>query len=147
MEYEDVLKHLGPCGLDCVRCADYEHGEIKHLSAELLRLLGNYPRVAKVKEEMMPAFTNYRQFEEILHYFAGASCSGCRGDNVKCFIECPAKTCHQEQGVDFCFQCSDYPCDKPFSHGIGKRWKKNNDRMKEVGPVQFYYEQSKQPRY
>jgi len=29
MDYNDVLKHLSPCDLDCMRCADYEHGEIK----------------------------------------------------------------------------------------------------------------------
>lgn len=37
MEYSEVLKHLAPCGLDCVRCADYEQGEIKKLSTKLVR--------------------------------------------------------------------------------------------------------------
>ncbi|MCG8400038.1 MAG: DUF3795 domain-containing protein [Firmicutes bacterium] len=147
MEYRDTLQHLSPCGLDCVRCTDYEHGEIKHLSARLLDLLGKYSRVAKMREETEPAFANYHHFEQILGHFAGASCSGCRGGNVKCFIECAAVTCHREQGVDYCFQCGDYPCDKQFSGRMREWWIRRNHRMKDIGVVGFYHEQRKQPRY
>ncbi|MEW6425830.1 MAG: DUF3795 domain-containing protein, partial [Bacillota bacterium] len=83
MEYGEVLKHLSPCGLDCVRCADYEHGEIKQLSTRLVQLLGNYGGVAKIKAETKPLFNNFSQFEEILISFSHVSCSGCRGENVQ----------------------------------------------------------------
>lgn len=147
MEYQDVLKQLAPCGLDCGRCADYENGEIKDLSTNLIRLLGNYGRVAKMKAEAKPLFNNYAQFEEILTAFSQASCSGCRGENVLCPITCAAKTCYKEKGVDFCFQCGEYPCEKQFSGRLRDRWKDINDRMKAVGVVQFYHEQKKNPRY
>ncbi|MFZ5633410.1 MAG: DUF3795 domain-containing protein [Bacillota bacterium] len=147
MNYEDVLKHLAPCGLDCNRCADYENGEIKQLSLKLLQLLGNYRRVAKMKSEQKPEFNNYQQFEEMLASFSRASCSGCRGDNVLCFIVCQAKTCHREKGVDFCFQCDEYPCEKQFTGALRERWIQRNNRMKEIGAVQFYYEQLELPRY
>lgn len=142
-----MLQHLAPCGLDCVRCAGYGHGEIKRLSGQLVELPGNYPRIAKIREETEPAFARYDHFAYILNRFANASCSSCRRDNVECFLTCPAKTCHRERGVDFCFQCRDYPCDKEFSHGFKERWRKMNDRMAEVGPVEFYHEQVKKPRY
>lgn len=89
MEYSDVLKHLSPCGLDCVRCADYEQGEIKQLSSRLIQLLGNYKPVAKMKTEKQPIFNDYPQFNEILKSFANGICSGCRGENVQCPIKYP----------------------------------------------------------
>lgn len=147
MEYEEVLKQLAPCGLDCGRCADYENGEIKHLSSSLIRLLGSYERVAKMKAEARPLFNNYAQFEDILTAFSRASCSGCRGENVQCFIICAAKTCHKEKGVDFCFQCDEYPCEKQFSSRLRERWRERNDRMKDLGVVQFYCEQKENSRY
>lgn len=147
MRYEEVLKDLAPCGLSCSRCADYENGEIKQLSAKLLQLLGGYGRVAKMKEDSKSYFKGYPQFEEVLMAFTGASCSGCRGDNVLCFIDCHARNCYREKGVDFCFQCDEYPCEKQFTGGLRKRWLEKNDRMKEIGPVDFYMEQAEKPRY
>jgi hypothetical protein len=47
MNYDDVLKHLSPCGLDCTRCVDYRDGRIKELSLTLRELLGDYDRVAR----------------------------------------------------------------------------------------------------
>ncbi len=41
MEYSEVSKHLAPCGLDCIRCADCEQGEIKQLSSRLSQLKTN----------------------------------------------------------------------------------------------------------
>ncbi|GBF32955.1 hypothetical protein DCCM_2052 [Desulfocucumis palustris] len=148
MEYNEVLKHLAPCGLDCGRCADYENGEIKQLSAKLLQAMGNnYGRVAKMKSGENIVFNNYRHFEEILTSFSLASCSGCRGEKNLCPIECAAKTCHKEKGVDFCFQCSEYPCQKQFSGRLRERWININNRMKEIGAVEYYFEQVQLPRY
>ncbi|MTI84483.1 MAG: DUF3795 domain-containing protein [Firmicutes bacterium] len=148
MEYNNVLQHLAPCGLDCVRCADYEHGEIKQLSSRLIQILGNYRRVAKIKNENKPIFSGYSQFEEILTSLSNGSCSGCRGQNVLCPITtCFAKTCHKEKNVDFCFQCNEYPCVKQFTGRLRERWRYINDRMKDIGVVEYYYEQVKLPRY
>ncbi|TEB12201.1 DUF3795 domain-containing protein [Pelotomaculum propionicicum] len=89
----------------------------------------------------------YSQFEEILKNFSRASCGGCRSENVQCPIICEAKTCYREKGIDFCFQCGEYPCEKQFSGRLRERWKEKNDRMKEIGVVEFYYEQKNLPRY
>ena len=148
MDYDDVVKHLAPCGLDCMRCADYEHGEIKQISSRLIQLLGNYRPVAKMKIEKNSIFNGYTQFEEILTSFSNDSCSGCRGENVKCPIAtCSAKNCYKEKNVHFCFQCNEYPCEKQFTGRLRERWRYINDRMKEIGVVEYYYEQVKVPRY
>jgi hypothetical protein len=147
MDYDEIVKHLGPCGLDCSRCADNEDGEIKSLASRLIHLLRNYDKVAKLKAQGKSAFGGYAQFEEVLKTFSEASCGGCRSDNVQCFITCAARNCHKEKGIDFCFQCNDYPCDKEFHDRIRQRWMQLNDRMKEVGVDQFFLEQNELPRY
>lgn len=147
MKYEDVLVRLSPCGLDCGRCADYESGEISRLSRDLFQLLGNYEKVAAMKKGKNPLFSGYQNFREILSSFAGGPCGGCRSDRNQCFIVCGAKSCHREKGVDFCFQCEEYPCARQFTGRLRDRWLERNNRMKEIGAVAFYLEQIKAPRY
>lgn len=147
MNYEEILKMLSPCGLDCGRCADYAGGEIHRTSKNLAGLLENYQRVAGMKEDSIPVYKNYSHFKEILQCFAGGPCGGCRSLNNRCFIECRAKDCLTSRKVDFCFQCADYPCESQFTGSLRERWLKRNDRMKEIGVEEFYKEQLKVPRY
>jgi hypothetical protein len=109
--------------------------------------LGNYARVAAYKAEQSPAFASYARFEDVLAAFSRGPCGGCRSANVQCPIPCRARTCHAEKGVDFCFQCENYPCEDPTFGPIKERWRQRNDRMKDVGVVQFYDEQLREPRY
>jgi hypothetical protein len=147
MQYEDILKVLAPCGLDCGRCAGYKAGEIPRLASRLGELLAGYGRVANMRAADEPVLSNYSQFEEILASFANPSCGGCRSDEASCPIECNARTCHKQKGVDFCFQCAEYPCENPTFAPLKERWKQRNDRMKEIGVLEFYREQCKLPRY
>ena len=147
MEYKEAVRRLAPCGLDCSRCADYAGGEIQGLSIRLSELLNGYLRVAGVREGINPVYAGYPQFEEMLKSFAQAACSGCRGDNVLCPIECVAGQCTREKGVDFCFQCEEFPCSKKIDIQIRERWLKFNQRMKEIGAEEFCLEQSRFPRY
>lgn len=146
MEYDDVVKRLTPCGLDCERCADYALGEIKGLSVALLGLLGNYQRVARMKAAGKPEFNHYAAFDEILTLFSKAACGGCRSDERKCPISCPFESC-RGKGLDFCFQCPDYPCEKLFESAFGERIRQRNDRMKALGVTSYYEEWMKLPRY
>lgn len=145
MEYAQIVDALAPCGLNCKRCAEYQNGEIKQSSEKLLSLLGNYQRVAKIKEKSNAAYAAYPQFLEILEILSQGSCGGCRSQTNRCSLDCAAKTCCQEKGVDFCFQCSEFPCEKP--NPMGERWVNMNQRMAEIGVEQFFKEQSKLPRY
>lgn len=148
MQYAEIVKHLAPCGLDCGRCADLRGGEISVLASRLLGLLGNYGRVAALKSQERPEFAGYGQFEAVLAGFSAAACGGCRGDNITCPLDCLAKTCSREKGVDFCFQCAEYPCEGQFAGiPLRKRWMALNDRMKEIGVEAFYEEQLQTHRY
>jgi hypothetical protein len=147
MEYAEVTKRLSTCGLDCSRCAEYDQGEIKELSEKMLELLSGYARVAGMKADQQPVFKHYKQFEDILKALSLATCAGCREINNSCPVKCTAKRCHKEKGVDFCFECSEYPCENPIFAPLKERWRNNNDRMKKIGVTEFYCEQAKLPRY
>jgi hypothetical protein len=147
VEYCEALERLAPCGLDCSRCADCAGGEIQSLSGRLVRLLSGYARVARVKQEKRPVFAGYSQCEEVLNTFAQAACSGCRGDNCLCPIDCVVRPCTRERGLDFCFQCGDFPCAKDVNAQIRERWLTFNRRMKEIGAAAFCEEQAQRPRY
>ncbi|SHK86416.1 DUF3795 domain-containing protein [Desulforamulus aeronauticus] len=147
MEYQQIVKEIAPCGLDCRRCAGYSQGEIKEHSTKLLNLLGNYERLAKIMSDHNPAFSDYQSFKEILTSFSQASCAGCRNDASACPVDCIAKTCHKEKEVDFCFQCKEYPCSGQNNPMLRERWLQKNNRMKEIGVVEFYNEQKRIPRY
>ncbi len=64
MDYAQVIKKLSACGLDCSRCADYEGGEIKTLSASLLDLLKGYERLAELKSIFNPVLKDYGKLRE-----------------------------------------------------------------------------------
>lgn len=147
MDYREVVARLAPCGLDCGRCADYEGGEIRQLSARLGELLGNYRRLAAMKAAGRPEFAHYEQFTAILASLAAGACSGCRGDRVTCPLICRAKSCHRDKGVDFCFQCGEYPCDGQFEGKLRDRWRAINDRMRQIGAEAYFEEQNRLPRY
>jgi hypothetical protein len=72
---------------------------------------------------------------------------GCRQGNAQTPF-CAAKDCFREKGVDFCFQCDEYPCHRNhFPPNLEQRWRAYNDRMREVGAERFYEEQRAKPRY
>lgn len=147
MDYSHILESLSPCGLDCSRCTAFENGEIKSTSIKLLDLLGGFGRIAKIRADFHPVFKGYPEFEAMLTLFSKGNCGGCRSANNDCPIDCPIKECYRTKKVDFCFQCSMYPCEAGMNSFIGERWKRFNDRMKEIGIVGFYEEQRKLPRY
>jgi hypothetical protein len=147
MKYEEVVDILAPCGLNCSKCMAYTEGSITHHAKELQRLLGSFDIYAKRFSNFMPAFKNYPSFKEVLDIFVKADCAGCRKGHC-IYPNCGVAPCYKERGVDFCFQCEDFPCDHTnFDKHLHERWLRMNKRMKEIG-VEAYYEETKdQSRY
>ena len=147
MEYQDILKELGPCGLSCRKCLAHSQGDIRKASEDLQRLLGDFDRYAERFSNFLPAFKGYPAFKELLAHFAQADCEGCRSGQGK-YPNCGVMKCHVDKGVDFCFQCSEFPCDKTnFDDDLKQRWLQMNTRMKEVGVEAYYAETKDAPRY
>lgn len=142
MAHPKILSFLAPCGLNCGKCFAFTEGDIGFHSKELQKLLGNFDIYAERFSAFLPEFKNYPAFKRLLAYFAAPDCKGCRQGKCK-YPNCGVIDCYKEKGVDFCFQCDDFPCDKTnFDPHLKKRWLHMNNRMKAIG-VEAYYEETK----
>jgi hypothetical protein len=147
MKYEDILRELAPCGLDCRKCFAHKDGSIGRTSEELERLLGSFDNYAERFSASLPVFTNYPAFKELLTYFTQADCRGCREGDCR-FPKCEVLACCQAKGIDFCAQCDEFPCEKTsFDADLKRRWIQMNSRMKEVGVEAYFAETRDSPRY
>ena len=147
MLYAEIIKCLAPCGLNCVKCIGFDEGDIKKHSNELKRLLGSFDNYAERFSNFIPVFKNYSAFKELLNYFTQANCKGCRQGDGK-YPNCSVASCCKQKGIDFCFQCEEFPCEKTnFDPNLKERWTKINNRMKAIGPEAYYEETKESPRY
>ena len=145
--YEQVVERLAPCGIDCERCVMFARGRVNGHASALVEALEGFENMAPRLVDRIPALAGYSSFSEILRLFASASCTGCRnGGSALPF--CAARTCFRDQGVDFCFQCPEYPCQRnDYPTNLVERWRDVNDRMREVGVERYYEESLQKPRY
>jgi hypothetical protein len=148
MEREQLLRRLAPCGLNCGACIAFSDGPVRAHAQVLRGLLGpNFAAYAERFAGMNPVFEGYERFEALLDWLASGSCGGCRGEGCL-FTACKVGLCVREQGVDFCFQCAEFPCGR---HGmpelLAARWKANNERMKSVGVAAYHEAVKDKPRY
>lgn len=144
---EMILNDLAPCGIDCSRCVVYKGGVIQKSSTELKKALTNFERKAEDFARMVPELEHYKEFTRILDFFTNPTCNGCRnGDSRN--PACKINTCFKEKGVDFCYECDDYPCDKnSFNNEFKKKWIRINNSMKEMGLENYFRESKNKPRY
>jgi hypothetical protein len=145
--YDSVVERLAPCGIDCERCVMYADGRVRHHAGALAEALRGFENMAPRVVDRLPSLAGYDAFSEILGLLGSASCAGCRngGSNLPF---CAARICYKEHGVDFCAQCSEYPCARnDYPENLRLRWQEYNDRMREVGVEQYYRESLERPRY
>ena len=111
------------------------------------RLLGSFDNYAERFSIFLPVFANYSSFKLLLSYLAHGDCLGCRRGTCK-YPNCGVIRCYKMKGVDFCFQCNEFPCEKTnFDLDLKRRWIQMNERIKEIG-VKAYFEETKDlPRY
>jgi hypothetical protein len=150
MPHTDILSKLGPCGLNCSKCFAYKKGEIRKLSTELKENLGNFDVYAERFVELLDEddFKKYPDFKIMLNHFTNATCMGCREDSCKLFKSCKVKQCSKNQSVNFCFECSYFPCSNHgFDEHLEKRWLVIQNKMKEVGVENYFMEIKDQTRY
>ncbi len=95
MKTEEQFNLVGPCGICCGECECYKAKDSQQLLDYLIS--------RGIKAEKLP-------------------CPGCREVEGKCPVigtVCETYSCAQEHAVDFCYECSDYPCTKvlPMADG------------------------------
>lgn len=145
---DEIVSNLAPCGLNCGGCLAYRGSPIRKAAAELQRLLGpNFPSYAARFSKMNSVFENYPAFSDLLSFIADGTCEGCRGTGCL-FTTCRVGYCVKEKGVDFCFECPEFPCeDNQMPPALEERWRTNNERMREQGVESYYLYVKDKPRY
>jgi len=147
MKYNDILDILAPCGLNCRKCFANSNGEIRKSSIKLQELLGSFDRYAERFSTFLPVFKNYPSFKELLMYLTEKNCNGCRKGSCL-YPDCGVRDCYKSKGVDFCFQCDEFPCEKTnFDPDLKRRWIQMNNKMREIGIKSFYQKTKDLPRY
>jgi len=150
MDYEQIKNRLAPCGLHCGKCFAFTDGDIKNHSSKLRDSLGDFDTYASRFVDLLnePAFKRYPDFKVLLSYFASVDCNGCRKEKCKMFKNCKVRDCHEQKGIDFCFECAYFPCDNTgFDQHLHKRSVDINLRMKEIGVEKYYNEIKDKSRY
>lgn len=150
MDYAYIKSRLAPCGLHCGKCYAFIDGDIRNDSRRLKESLGEFDIYAKRFAGLLdePVFEKYPDFKALLNYFATVECSGCRSEKCKIFKDCKVRDCHEKKAVDFCFQCSDFPCENTgFDEHLHRRSVEINLKMRETGVEKYYLEIKDKPRY
>ena len=150
MDYEQIKKKLAPCGLHCGKCFAFKDGDIGEYSRRLKNSLGEFDVYARRFVDLIeePVMLKYPDFKEMLNYLSLSQCGGCRVEKCKLFKGCNVRECAEKMDVDFCFECSGFPCnDTGFDEHLHKRSVKINKRMKEIGVEQYYDEIKDKSRY
>ncbi|MBN1953199.1 MAG: DUF3795 domain-containing protein [Bacteroidales bacterium] len=150
MDYHEILNCLSPCGIRCDSCFAFKDGKIKELSRELSDELGNFQnyagRFATVLNE--PVFNVYPYFKLQLDLFAQCDCKGCRNERCKLLKSCNVRECSEKKGVEFCFQCDEFPCDHSgLDENLQRRWVSSNLKMRDIGVDSYYHEIKNTHRY
>ena len=148
-EYEEMVKsQVAPCGLSCGKCVAYVDGPVQAASLQLADALGdNFGEYAKRFEGMNPVFEGYESFRDLLDFFAKGSCTSCR-DKGCLFKSCKVTECVKEMGVDYCYECTQFPCEKHgMPDGLAERWQANNEAMQKHGLSAWFTGCRTRPRY
>lgn len=103
-----------PCGLDCFNCHLHE---------------------ANITEEVKETYS--QRLNVSLDVVA---CKGCKPEQGRCRFtqNCATWICTQEKGVDFCYECNDFPCGLLLPSAKGAQFQHNFKlynlcRMKLIG--------------
>lgn len=111
---DEAWRLVAYCGLHCGECGTYQGKFFRMLSRELKELIE-----ARGDPDWVPRFGgvdfNYEEFLKGLTYYTKLK-SGCFNENPckgGCQIPgCTIKPCAKERGVEICFECDEFPCEK-----------------------------------
>ena len=149
MNDKNSMDRISPCGLHCGKCFAFEDGDIHAATMKLKENLGAFePYALRFIEQLDPVFEKYPDFKEMLDYFANASCKGCRKEECKFYKNCNVRACTVEKGIDFCYECNEFPCEHSgLDKNLHKRSVTINRRIQKIGLDEYYEEVKNQPRY
>ena len=143
---KNEFQYLSRCGRYYCALCDYHLGTIVSAAKKLL------PYVEQTKSlRLMADLYNTCDFDEFLKGIKWLSseeepCKGCRfGGGWSWWPDCPSRNCSVQKGVDFCFQCEEFPCQKLSEEPLIEHKKRiiaTNKEIKSIG-IENWIEQLK----
>jgi len=141
------IKNVSCCGqYYCSMCAYYK-GTIVDAAKNLLGYAERYGSLRLIAERSNAC--NFDEFLKGLRWLSSHSrpCRGCRfGGGWSWWPDCPVRDCTIQKGIDFCYECDDFPCKKLKEEPLLERKRmiiETNNRIKSLG-IERYVEQLKE---
>jgi hypothetical protein len=110
MDYAEKLQHVTPCGYCCFSCPAYDKSTCTdELAIQKEAARANLP-VEKIRGD----------------------CAGCRPMHGKPHGDVLCQTydcCVNQKGLDFCYQCEDFPCLKLAPISAGAEIRRHNTKI------------------
>lgn len=106
-------EYVSCCGrYHCALC-DYHKGTIVKAAKKLLPLVETHNSLRIMAD--LYGTCNFNEFVKGLRWLASKDkpCKGCRfGGGWSWWPDCPVRNCTIQRGVQFCYQCEEFPCKK-----------------------------------
>lgn len=105
--------YISYCGKYYCAFCDYHKGTIVKDAKNLLAFAERYGSLRLIANNNNVC--NFDEFLKALKWLASQDtpCKGCRfGGGWSWWGDCPVRDCCIEKGVNFCYQCQDFPCEK-----------------------------------
>jgi hypothetical protein len=118
------FRHISYCGKYYCAFCDYHKGTIVEAAKNLLVLAERYGSLRLIADANNAC--DFDEFMKGLGWLASQEqpCKGCRfGGGWSWWGDCPVRGCCIQKGVDFCYQCEEFPCKKLREEPLLKRKK------------------------
>lgn len=158
IEMKELLNYVAPCSLLCYTCPAYKDGAISKCASTLYDYFEGYYDFndANIPDKYRSRLNDFKTFYDKLEKYTKRTCVACRNNPCPgsgCIEGCVIPSCTKEHNVNFCGECSDFPCEKAkdffakINDTIVSDWQNGNQRIKEVGIRQYFDEKKDVSHY
>jgi hypothetical protein len=129
-------RYISVCGRFYCKLCPYHTGSIVDAAKQLLPFAENVGSLRLMAD--LYGTCNYDEFLKGVRWLSSRpkSCAGCRfGGGWSWWRDCPVRDCCIERGLEFCYQCDEFPCDRLTTGSLLKRKKdiiETNEKMRKI---------------
>jgi hypothetical protein len=153
MDKQELLHNVAPCSLFCYTCPALKDGAISECAKKLCNYFEGYYDFndANIPDQYRSWLSEFEAFYKNLSGYTKSQCPGCRNNpspGAGCIEGCIVPNCVKDHGVDFCADCSEFPCKKAkdffltINNVTANDWEKGNFRIREIG-IENYFNEKK----
>ena len=134
---KEEYRYLSCCGKYYCALCDYHLGTIVEAARKLSSFTEKYGSLRLILEGNKAC--NYDELLKGVKWIASHDkpCKGCRLEGGwSWWPDCPVRDCTIQKGIDFCYQCKDFPCQKLKTEPLLERKKAiidTNNQIKALG--------------